>query len=151
VVKPGKWGFSVGFTCRRQHVGTTEDVYNSINQSAAESSGADDVSHDAFDVYFPIFNLPKRTGFILGSIQYNYHCYAIFCYRWLGWSYFNIKNKSPKANKPDKRDKKLKERIAEIEQANDKINTKALQADIVGIDTANEEGGDESVEKARGQ
>jgi YidC/Oxa1 family membrane protein insertase len=65
---------------------------------------------------------------------------------WGGLS-FSLKRAPAGNNRPDKRDKKLKERVAEIEQAKIK-NVNALQADIVNTNTSNvEEGGDESGRK----
>ncbi|MDD4873581.1 MAG: YidC/Oxa1 family membrane protein insertase [Dehalococcoidales bacterium] len=66
---------------------------------------------------------------------------------WGGLS-FAINRNPSRGNRPDKRDKKLKERVAEVEQVKNK-DVKALQADIVSIDTANEECGDESGREER--
>jgi len=64
-------------------------------------------------------------------------------------NYLTIFKNKKSAQKDDKKDKKLKERIASVEQPNNKDN-KALQADIVNADIENvEEGGDESDRKER--
>ncbi len=84
--EPGGARYPAGTAGRRQHVGTAKDGPAQGDRPKTAVAEPDDAVDDAGDVQFLLAVLPQWSGFILGYFQCNYHWYAIFHYRGLGWS-----------------------------------------------------------------